>query len=239
MTVLTTITAAATAIGIDIPTAVFAGTTRTLIEVQTYINEAAAMVCFDSGHDWTKLMTLATITGDGATLGFPLPTDYQRMIKKARLWPSATPFAPLIHYTDPDQWLGMQVQQFQPVVGAWSLIGSLLQIRMAGNSNPLSNGDTVKFYYITSKYSIDNSSAFQTAFTADSDTFRLSERLLKLAFIYLWKKGKGQDFSEALADYENVLAIESGNDKGSKILTVGYERPRAGLEIAFPTSLGT
>lgn len=240
MSALTIIQEAATEIGIEVPSAVFSGSDRTIVEVRTYLNEAARMVAFDSGHDWVKLMMLGTFTGDGVSLGFSFPSDYQRMLKKAKVWPSATPFYPLIHYSDVDQWLGLQVQQFQPVVGAWTIIGSQMQIRANGPTSPVASGDTVQFYYITNKIvTAAGGGSTQAAFTADGDTFVLSERLLKRAFVYAWKKGKRQDYSDALADYEDVKSSEIGNDKGTNILIVGRQRVGMGGNFAFPGVLGT
>jgi hypothetical protein len=233
MTALSVARAAATKIGIAVPDAVFSGTTRVLVELQTALNEAAQMVAFDTGHDWTKLLTLATIAGNGVALGFDLPTDYKRMIKKARLWSSSMPYSPFTHYTDVDQWLGTQVQSFQPVVGAWIIIGEQIQIRTGGSASPLGNTETAQFYYLSSNIVKPAAGSNKAEFTLDTDTFRLDERLLRLGLIYKWKEAKGQDYAEEMSDYENALFQVIGGDKGSNVFTIGRGRGIA-EEYAFP-----
>lgn len=238
MTILEVAKGVALKVGLTVPTVLFGSTTRELVELQECLNETAQMIAYDCGHDWTKLKTLATLTGDGSALSFSYPDDYRRMLKKARLWPTATPFSPLVHYTDTDQWLGLQVQAFQAVVGAWTMIGDYIEIRIAGPTDPLALGDTVQFYYLTTKYAKAVDLNPQASFTSDTDTFRLNERLLKLAAIYRWKDAKGQDYGEALSDYETALAEQVGNDKGSNILVVGRQRSPV-ADIAWPGVLGS
>lgn len=236
MTILEVAKGVALKCGFDVPTIVFAGTSRTLVELQECLNDTAQMIAFDT-HEWTKLKTLCTFTGDGVALGFDFPADYKRMLKKAKVWPSATPYSFLTHYPDSDTWLGTQVQDFQPVVGAWTLLGDGMQIRVGGATGPLALADTVKFYYISNLIVRDAGLVSKATFTADDDTFRLNERTLKHAAIYRWKFSHGQDYSQALTDYETSLAMDIGGDKGSNIIVVGTRRGRLDAGIAFPSAI--
>lgn len=237
MTALSIVQNVSLKIGVERPSALFAATTRTAYELQAMLNECAAMVAIDSGHDWTALKTLATLTGDGAALSFSFPTGYERMLKKARMWPSATPTSPLTHYADTDQWLGTQVQDFSPVVGAWTIIGDEILVRIGGATGPLGLGDSVQFYYVSNYYAKTAGGTAQAAFTADTDTFRLNSRVLERAIEYRWKQDKGQDYAEAMSDYQDALAQQIGKDKGSNILIVGRQTSPSGTEMAFPRSI--
>lgn len=239
MTALSIIQGASRKIGIARPDQVFGATTETAYELQEYLNDAAAMVCFDCGHDWTKLKALSTLTGDGVTLAFDLPSDYRRMLKKATVWPSATPYTPYTHYADTDEWLGMLSQAFPPLTGAWTLIGEQIHLRNGGSITPVATGETVQFYYVSNKSAKDSGGTTKAGFTADDDTFRLDERLLKLALIYRWKQGHLQDYAEEMSDYENALSEQIGGDKGSNIFSVGG-RTRTAFDVstAYPGQLG-
>lgn len=228
MAILDVIQDACTVIGLTVPTAVFSQSDRELVELKSLANEMAQRIAFD-GRDWTKLKVLGTLTGDGTAQSFDLPGDYKRMLKKAALWPSASPYAPFTHYPDSDQWLGITVQNFQNLVGAWTMIGEQVLIKPA-----IPNLATAQFYYLTNKIIRDKDGVAKVSFTADDDVFRLDERVLKLGMIWQWKANKGRAYAEDMATYEDALAVSAGADKGSNILAVGRRRSSIDANIAYP-----
>lgn len=234
MTLLSVCRQVAAVIGLDVPTAVAASTDREHVELMTVANEMAQRIAFDT-RDWTRLKTLATFTGDGSDTTFDLPSDYRRMVKKARLWSSATPYTTLIHYPDTDAWLGLEEQNFSSIVGRWTIIGTQFLIKPA-----IAAAATVKFYYITNKIITDNavSPAYKTEFTVDADGFLMDERVLKLGMIWQWKANKGLPYGEDMATYEEALSNMAGADKGTNVLVVGQARWPVGVDMAFPGVLG-
>ena len=162
------------------------------------------------------------------------------MVKVARLWPSATPNSPLTHYQDSDSWLGMQVQNFAPVVGAWTIYGNQIMINISGVSAPLAAAATVKFFYITNLQFTDSVGTPKSTITADNDIYRLTpetsvgERLLKLGFIAKWKQDKGRPYAQDASDFEDALGVAMGSDKGSKVIVVGNRRGSRNVDVALP-----
>jgi len=228
MTILSVFQQVAPVIGLRVPTAVMASTDRTNIELAALANEMAERIAFDISYDWSALKKLATLTGDGIAEGFDLPADYRRMLKKARLWPSSSPYATLTHYPDSDQWLGMQVQNFQQIVGGWTILGDQIMIRPVVNS-----AATVKFFYLRNTIVKATDGTLKTTFDADEDSYVLDERILKLGIIWQWKANKGQQYAEDLSNFEDALSERIGADKGSTSIAVG--RQRVGAEaIAYP-----
>jgi len=230
MTVLSAIQGACTVLGLDVPGAVYSSPQREHVELGELANEMAQRIA--ETHDWTKLKVLATFTGDGSDTSFPLPSDYKRMLKKARVWSSDHPYDSLVHYPDTDQWLGMEIQNFQTIIGGWTLIGENMEVKPA-----LASAATAKFYYITDLIVSPASGDNKTGFTVDTDSFRLSERLLKLGIIWQWRASKGLPYAEHMSSYEDALGVEIGNDKGSNILVVGRQRLPFDAEFAYPGSI--
>lgn len=228
MTILSTIQQACSVLGLPIPTGVLSSTQREHIELRDLANEMAQRIAFD-GHDWTLFKSLATLTGNGVDGSFPFPSDYKRMLKKARLWPSSSPYSTLTHYPDTDTWLGMQVQNFRPTIGGWTIIGDRIFI-----DPPLQTLSTVKFYYLTDRIVTASNGTTKTNFTSDTDTFRLNERVLRLGIIWQWRANKGLPYAEDLSTYEDALSMLQGSDKGSNILTIGQQRWPSNFEYAFP-----
>lgn len=229
MTILSVIKEVASVVGVDRPTVLFASTVREHIELCDLANEMAVRI--GKANDWTLLRTLSTYTGDGTTTQFALPADYLRMLKKANLWSSAIQ-TPLTHILDTDEWLEMQVRSYDYMLGAWTMLGGNIEIMPA-----LANAVTAKWYYVSNLIVAPNTGANKATFTADDDSFRLNERVLRLAMIWQWKANKGQAYAEDMTNYENALELLIGEDKGSRILHVGRPRLPKDVSVAYPQNI--
>lgn len=229
MTILTVLQQAATKIGMEVPTAVMASTAREHVELKNLANEMATRIA--KSYDWQKFATLATYTGNGVIEDFNLPTDYDRMPKKARVWAS-TIQDPLMQVADLDTWLGIQVQNVNVVFGAWIIYGGQIHIRA-----PLANLATAKHWYQSNLIVTLGGGGTGTAFVADTDIFRLDERLLRLGIIWEWKAQKGRPYAEDLATYEEAKSKLTTDDKGARQLLVKGRRKPYGAEFAFPYSV--
>lgn len=241
MSILTVAQDASPKLGITRPTQLIADTGQTSVELQATIAEVAGII--RDKYDWQSYKAVGVLTGNGVKVAFSFPTNYARMLKVARLWPSTQPNSPLTHYQDSDAWLGMQVQNFAPVVGAWTIYGDQIMINISGVAAPLANAATVQFFFITNLQFKDSGGTAKVAVTSDDDQFRLTpetsigERLLKLGLIYKWKQDKGRPYAQDLSDFEDAIATQIGADKGSKQIVVGARRTPRGAEIALPWSV--
>ena len=229
MTILSAIQNVSAAISITRPEAVFSSQERELFELQVLANSSASYIARD--YEWQALKTLATLTGNGILTAFPFPDDYDRMLKKAELW-SDRNARPLGHITDTDRWLELEVRQFGFVSGLWSIFGDQINIKPAP-----ATGELVKFYYMTNKWARDEVATTKSAFTADTDVFRLSERLLELGMTWMWKSKKKQPYAQEKDDYEDAREKLIVADKGSRILRVVQVRSSRGAQIAYPVSI--
>ena len=95
---------------------------------------------------------------------------------------------------------------------------------------------TVKYWYQSNLYGRQASTNI-AAFTADTNTFRLSERLLKLALIYKWREMKGLPYAENMEDYEIEKAKLIHRDKGSRIIRIGRPSLPRDAIYAYPKSI--
>jgi hypothetical protein len=230
MTTLSIIQDACTSgIALEKPTAVFGSATREHIELASLLNEAGYMIA--AAHEWQTLNKIATITGDGSDETFALPTDFDRMLEKSQLWSSSleTPLTPI---SDRDEWLGLDVQSFDFVINAWIIYGNEVHIKPA-----LASAVTVKYFYQSHHWAKTAALANVDQFSADTDTFRLNERLLKLAVIYKWREMKGLPYAENMADYQDLLSKLINRDKGSRIIRIGRAAmPREAI-YAYPQKI--
>lgn len=219
--VLEIVQAAAPKLGIAVPSALFSATDRTEVELRSILNEVAERIV--RAHDWSALKTLETNTGDGVTVGFSLPSDYVRMPKDGQIWSSRwqNPLTPV----SSDEWLMLDVQDYDLVTGAWIILGGQIQF-----NPPLTATETAKWFYVSGNYAVPVSGANKSAFSADDDTFILDDRLLELMLIWEYRQRKGLDYAEDLANAEVALGQQISEDRGARIIS---QRSRAGARGAF------
>jgi len=183
-------------------------------------------------HDWRSLTKLATITGDGTSLSFDLPDDYDRMPIKAAVHSGSFAQWRFEPARDLDQWLDILTFAGSGLPGWWIILGGQIQLT-TGNSVALGFGTVAKYYYISNQIASGKS-----AFSADSDAFVLNERLLTLGLIWRWRQQKRQEYGEDMKNYELALEKEIARDKGAQLLTSGVGRLNADVRTAYPGALG-
>lgn len=208
------------------PSVLFSSTGRTEVELREALCEAADKMLF--AHDWQVLKAINTHTGDGSTTEFAPPSDFLRMPKDAQIHTSRL-IGPLQQFT-PEQWLYSEVNNLQVTHGAWTLYGGNFVYKPAPT-----DGETLKFFYVSKSAYQDSNSAVKAKFDADDDTFRLDDRVLELLLVWIWRKQKGLDYAEDLQDAEIALARAIERDKGARVLT----QPRRGFDVqtAYPISV--
>jgi hypothetical protein len=229
MTILSVIKDVAKVCGIAVPDAVFSSTDREHVELASLAQEMAERIA--NGHDWQKLSKITTITGDGSTEEFDLPSDYDRMLVKSQVWSSSLETA-LSPITDLDKWLEIDIKSFDFVVNAWTIYGGQMHVKPA-----LGAGVTAKYFYQSNLIVDPAAGADTTTFTADTDSFILDERLLKLGIIWRWKEQKGQPYDEWMADYEELKERLVVRDRGSRMIRVGSVRMPSDVTIAYPQTI--
>lgn len=228
MTVYEVAQRAAYKCGFEVPNSL-PGTDRTAAAILELLNEAGRQVRDE--YDWQSLKGIHTITGDGTTEDFPLPSDYARMSKDARMWPSDTPTWSLDHVADTDYWLQLNANNFTSANGRWTIYGDEFHIKPAP-----ADAVTLDFFYIKSGIFLNGTTPVPRII-AGSDTFKLDENLLRLAFIYKWKQANGQTYAAELTDYQDALSIAIGGDKGPRILAVGRPRWNYNADVAYPGNI--
>ena len=216
-------------LGIDPPDAVYASTDRTAQELAEVANAAVDMI--NRAHSWRKLLQRATYTGDGSTTDFDLPSDYGHMPDDQQVW-SSTAQIPLLPVHSTDDWLAMDVRNFNPGTNAWIMYGGQIHFTPA-----LDSAEVASHYYQSTAAVAPASGTAKSTFTLDSDTYRINDELLRKAIIYLWKQDKGLPYAEFQNDYEILKEKLIARDRGATILRQGAPRWPKDVNMAFPLSV--
>ena len=214
------------------PSSLFSSTETFAVEMQGLVNEVGEDIA--KSHDWQALIKVATITGDGTTVAFDLPSDYARMLVKSDILDTTNFAWGYTRVLDINDFLWIKQQGLQALPGSWILYGNQFQFQPAPQS-----AATAEYPYIDKNYAqATGGGAYKPAFTADTDVYRLPERLLRLGLIWRWRQNKKLDYGDDEAAFVKAFAEESGRDKGSRIFRSGRRMP-ANVSLAYPFSLGS
>lgn len=229
MTILAALQSAAVRLVGQRPGAFFSASGQIERELSDLVNEVAEDVA--KYHDWQALVRVCEIVGDGATAEFDLPADYDRMLVKSDMFDPASWFWGYGHYTDINAFLRDEARGFNP--GGWIIYDDHLRFSPAPSS-----GQKATFPYITKNWATAESLAPKSSFTADTDNFRLPERLLTLGLVWRWRENKGLDATGDQEAFVKALDEYATKDGGSKVFRRNSRRYLAGTQVAWPWQLG-
>ena len=210
------------------PTTIFSSSNTFEMELADLATETAVAIAKE--HEWQKLKALATLTGDGTTEAFDLPSNYDRMVKDGNVHSSLYQTAYFSRVDSLDDWVMIGDLLATASPGNWIIIGGQMNILPAMASN-----ETARFYYIKNEITTTGGASF----TSDADVFILPERLLTLGLIWRWRSQKRMEYSEDLQNYEIALSQEIARDRGARIISVGTQRYSGNVSLPYPGSLGS
>lgn len=232
MTVLSACQSAAIRLVGQRPSSIFAADDQFALEMQDLANEVSTDIA--KSHDWQAFTALHTIIGDGVTTAFPLPDDYARMLIHADIIDTNNFAWGYSRITDINDWIWITERELQALPGSWILFGNQFQFVPA----PADNAEAV-FPYIVKNIVLSSGGTPKALFTQDTDTYRLSERLLTLGLVWRWREQKRLDYGADQANFEKAFNEEAGRDKGSRIFRTGPQRFPGDVSLAYPFPLGS
>jgi hypothetical protein len=229
MTLLSVVKDVCATVGVLVPQSIFANITgnRTMQEMLSLANEMAQRIAYDT-RDWTVLKNVQTMIGNGTTTAFPMPGDYKRMLLTTNVWRSTQTLYPMTFVPDTDEWLNRRARNIYHSTGEWTLIGGQILIFPV-----MGLGVTAYYPYLVKNCINLASGGVGDSFMADSDSFVLDERVLKLGMIWQWKADKGSAYAEDMNSYGDALTSVMGRDSPSPII-IGRRTSSLALKTAYP-----
>lgn len=229
MTALSVVQWVAEKVSLKAPAVVFGNVDADATKLRNLLLEAVDYVREDG--NWQELSAVATITGDGSTTAWDLPSDYDFIPRENALWTTSLS-APLRHVQSLDEWLGAEVLNFSFQYNIFTIYGGQIHIRDA-----LTSGETVKYFYQSRNAVVASGGATKVAPTADTDTFKLSERLLELCMVWMYRRDQAMPYDGQLEDYERAKGKALTRDTGPSTLRVGRTRMPRDAQFAYPRTI--
>jgi hypothetical protein len=214
MTLQTAVTSAAIRTIGSVPAAVFSSQAQLMVEMRDLVQDVAVDIA--KSAEWRALTKIGTLTGG---LSFPLPDDYDRMLVGQGMQDQLGWFWGYLAYADVSEYI-MAVNGQLPTMdpGGWIILDGAFKFW------PATSG-TATYPYI-SKYLVRDVDGvtLKEQFTADTDTFVLSERLLTLGLIWRYRAQKGLEYAEDMQTYATALDQLTNSDKGARVLRPDLRR---------------
>lgn len=209
---------------------VFFGASQTFeLEITVLVNEVAIDIA--KYQDWQALVTIGTVTGDGAETEFELPEDYDRMMQASRLQDTAQWAWGYHHYQSIDAFLLDSDSGFNAQPGGWIIYDGKMRF------SPAPTG-TARFPYITKNIALSENTAPRLDFIADTDSFRLPERLLTLGLVWRWRENKKLDANGDQEAFIKALDEYAAKDSGPTVIRRNSRGGLRGARVAWPWPLG-
>lgn len=206
MSLLTIVSDACALVGIDVPTSVISSTDQTYVQM-VYLAQFEGDE-LSRTFKWRQQKVVADYTGDGSTTLWALPEDFDRFTTENRRQSSI-----LLGLQGPvsdDEFLDAQVRGFRPTIPYFRLIGDNIETTPA-----VSDGQQIKFEYISSYWITDSGGTAKARFTADSDLSLIYDRLITLGVVWRWKRAKGLDYAEEFRTYQMEKMRQAHVDGGT------------------------
>ena len=240
MSLLTVVNDVCAVVGVRQTTSVVGGIAfdRTMLEMFSLANEMAQRIAIDN-HDWTRLRKSQLLIGDGVTEAFTLPADYARFLLTSQVWRSTSAITPMRFIADTDQWFQRRTANYSAPWGEWTIFGGQIHIWpiMAAPAGA-TPATTARITYLSKNCIALASGSGSPAFIADTDTFVLDERLLKLGMVFQWKANKGSPYAEDMGNYQDALSFAMGKDEPAPILIGRLPVSQANMAYPFPVPDG-
>ncbi len=167
-----------------------------------------------SDFNWRNLNIAMTLTGDGSTTTFALPSDFERPLQGNFLFSTKYPSIPLQGPVSSQELLGLKALPVTPTRPVWRLVGGVIEIWPALAIGEIVNGE----YRSTNPIVSGDGLTRKPRWTSDSDYALFPEVILRLGLIWRWKASKGLDYGEDFKTYQLERDKKAGHEAGGRIV---------------------
>ncbi|MBX4954300.1 phage adaptor protein [Rhizobium lentis] len=216
MSLLTIIQNVCAEISIDPPTAVMSSADPQIAQLRILSFRAGRELM--RGHDWSALVVVRNFTATGA-IPEPSepPADWDRFGVNSKIWNTSRLWQ-LNGPVEPQTWERNTIINSNPVPQIWRMLGGKLAIY------PNDAGENIRYEYVSSSWvAVNGGTTYADTWANDTDTARFPEELIELSTIWRWKRAKGLDYGEEMANFERA-----------KESAIGSDRAAAPMDISLP-----
>jgi hypothetical protein len=180
-------------------------------------------------HNWQVLTSEHTFTTTATAVQLTasaLPTDFNWIIPET-MWNRSSRrrvYGPI----DNQEWQGIKGSAVNSIDPAFRIKGNTILL----TPNP-TTGHSIYYEYVSKNWCQSSGGTAQSVWTADSDTGKLDENIMKLGIIWRFKAVKKMDYATELSNYErevtDAIMRDGSRPRLSTNVVSGQRVPRAPL----------
>jgi len=217
MTILSIVQGAALRCNLKVPIQAVSSTDENILQIVAFAEDTGRELV--ERADWNELKVKATVTGDGVSSLFTLPSDWMRLCPSDKspvgaLVSLARPTIPLRGPVNDEALNQIKALTAFPAYPVWRIINRNLEIWPA-----LASGEVVSFWYFTRAWVISPQNVQSTRFTSDTDASLIDEDLIMKGAIWKWKRAKGLDYQEEYSTYEREFGRVAGQQDNGRVIS--------------------
>ena len=161
-------------------------------------------------HDWSGLSASGSFTGDGATVDFILPADFDRFGEGHRILLDGGVGEVVHGPLTPEEITSYLARMPTSVSYVTWRRGRTLTIRPA-----IEAGRRALYEYQSRRFVVPATGPATDAFAADTDTVdAFPEDLVMLGIVWMWKRQKGLDYAQEYEIWRQECQLHAGRDRG-------------------------
>jgi hypothetical protein len=172
--------------------------------------------------DWRNLDTAGSITGDGTTTLWPLPSDFMRLCpgEGSPVGPfisSLRPYTPLFGPVNDENLNQMKAFPAATILPVWRFIGSNIEIWPA-----LALNEIITYHYYSNAWVKPAGGANKAAWSVDTDTSLIAEDTIMKGVVWRWKSSQGFDYAEDMRQFELSFERNNGQQGTERIVSTSH-----------------
>lgn len=230
-TVAAILTAAAAECSVTAPTLWATATDPTHVEMRDVFLRQTVEDCQDR-VDWpSPIGVTATITGTGVE-GYALPSDFRRLMRDTyAVYERNRTRRECIPVSTDGEW------EYMKELGT---AGAYRFYRQRGYEGafsldfyrPLEVGITIVYSYVS-----ENWIPGKAVFTDETDVALFPRRLLEAGIVWRFRKRRGLEYGDALAEYEMLMARYANDRRTRRVISFGHVDGRSPWDVPVPDYL--
>jgi hypothetical protein len=230
LSLLTIVSGAANRCGIASPASVIGNADTNTQKLLAFAQDTGRELA--ERGDWRNLDMVRTITGDGITTLWPLPSDFMRLCpgQGSPVGPfisSSRPYTPFSGPVNEENLNQMKAFPAATILPVWRLIGSNIEIWPV-----LALAEIVTYHYYSNAWILSGMGVQQTAWVLDSDVSLIVEDTIMKGAVWRWKSSQGFDYAEDMRQFELSFERNNGQEGTERIISTSH-RPVSDSDHAW------